>query len=148
MRLQSPDLPESIGWTTRLMLLLMVIVASGCGSGPGELTAGTLGITINGRGEITRLIDLDSGSNHSPDGISSPILSVRIDSVLHAPRSSDWDHETGLLTLRYPEDVEATVKVLSRATHITFELTAISPVEAVELIVWGPYATTIDGTRG
>jgi len=148
MRLQSPDLPESIGWTTRLMLLLMVIVASGCGSGPGELTAGTLGITINGRGEITRLIDLDSGSNHSPDGISSPILSVRIDSVLHAPRSSDWDHETGLLTLRYPEDVEATVKVLSRATHITFELTAISPVEAVELIVWGPYATTIDGTIG
>jgi hypothetical protein len=115
---------------------------------PVDLTAGSLGITLNGRGEITRLTDLETGEVHNPRKVSSPLLSVRIDSVLHAPRSARWDGEAGLLTLHFPDDVTATVRVVSKATHATFELTDIAPFEPVELIVWGPYATTINGTIG
>lgn len=129
-------------------LLLLLISTVGCGSRPGALVGGSLGITLNGRGEIQRLVDVETGLNYSPHGIKSPLLSVRIDSVLHAPRSSRWDEQNGLLTLRYPGDVTATVRIVSRETHFTFELTAISPEEPVELVVWGPYATTINGTIG
>ena len=98
--------------TAGLVLSLLLITAYGCGIRSGELVGGSLGITLNGRGEIRRLADLGSGRNYSPRGITSPLLSVRIDSVLHAPRSSRWDRQNGLLTLRYPGDVSATVRVV------------------------------------
>ena len=139
---------RSTARVTGVVLSLLLITVSSCGSRPGELVAGSLGITLNGRGEIGRLVDLESGHNYSPRGIKSPLLSVRIDSVLHAPSSSRWNQQDGLLTLRYSGGITATVRIVSRETHLTFELTAISPEEPVELVVWGPYATTISGTIG
>jgi len=148
MRRNALNRTRSTTRTAGLVLSLLLITTYGCGVRPVELVGGSLGITLNGRGEIRRLIDMESGRNYSPRGITSPLLSVRIDSVLHVPRSSRWDRRDGLLTLRYPSDVTATVRVAIARTHITFELLSISPEEPVELVVWGPYATTINGTIG
>ncbi|MFC1545361.1 hypothetical protein ACFL44_01575 [Gemmatimonadota bacterium] len=126
-----------------------MVLAGGCSKRSVDITAGSLEITLNSRGELTRLTDRATGQRYSPPGITSPLLSVRIDSVLHAPHSSRWDRGgSGLLTLRFPGDVTAGVRVVNRVTHVTFELASIAPLEAVELIVWGPYATTINGTIG
>ncbi len=129
---------------------LGLVLLAGCGRGTrhAELAGGTLGIALNGRGEIRRLIDLDTGSRYTPSGISSPLLSVRIDSVLISPRSSRWQRRRGLLTLHYPGGVTATVGVEMKATHLTIELLAITPDDDVELVVWGPYATTINSVIG
>ena len=40
------------------------------------------------------------------------------------------------------------VKVATKGTHITFEVVSIVPKEKVDLVVWGPYPTTIGKTIG
>ena len=135
-------------WSPGLVLLLLTVTGYGCGHRSVEIAGGSLGIILNGRGEIRRLVDMDSGRRYSPRGITSPLISVRIDSMIRAPNSSRWDRQAGLLSLHYPGDVEATVLVEIERTHVTFELISITPGEPVELVVWGPYATTISETIG
>jgi hypothetical protein len=131
-------------------LLVTLVLASACGRGVrhAELAGGSLGLALNGRGEIRRLIDLETGRNHAPRGMTSPLLSVRIDSVFYTPRASRWQRREGRLTLHYPGGVTATVRIEMKATHLTLELVSLAGDEEVELVVWGPYATAINGTIG
>ncbi|UCD23435.1 MAG: hypothetical protein JSW51_10340 [Gemmatimonadota bacterium] len=121
---------------------------SACSSGRANWTAGDLELTIDDNGMIVRMVDRHTGVDHRSNQVSSPLLAVQTDGVLHRPNYFNWNEETGIATLDYPVGVSAQLAVDTKQTHLVLELAAIDPAEAVELVVWGPYATTISDTIG
>jgi hypothetical protein len=113
-----------------------------------EWAAGTLRLSIDGDGRIIRMVDYRSGRDVRADGVPSPLLSVQVGGVLRAPQSLAWQPSEGIAELRYAGDVTARVRVTSKPTHLVLELIALEPVADVELVVWGPYGTTIGDTIG
>jgi len=148
-----PDLtPRSRGRTAiRLAVALATLLPAGCGplgSGRTEWAAGPLRLSVDGRGRIVRMIDSRSGRDYRPDTLPSPLLSVQVGGVLRPPETFEWHRADGTATLRYAGGIAATVRATSKPTHLVLELTAVEPAAPVELVVWGPYATTIGDTIG
>jgi hypothetical protein len=126
-------------------------VLSGCsvfGLDRTEWNAGDMRLAVDGRGRVVRMIDENTGRDYGADVIESFLLSVQVDSILHFPQSFVWDPEEGVATLEYPDDVTAQVRVTAKQTHLVLELVSVEPVDRVELVVWGPYATTVSDTIG
>lgn len=131
--------------------LTVSLVVAGCGplaTGRTDWTAGILRLSVDGRGDVVRMIDERTGRDYGATVVPSPLLSVQVDGVLHAPESLEWRSADGTATLRYPGGVTAEVRVTAKPTHLVLELTAVEPLEPVQLVVWGPYATTIGDTIG
>jgi hypothetical protein len=105
-------------------------------------------LSVDGGGRLVRLVDRATGRDHPARAIPSHLLSVRTGGVLHSPRSLRWDGASGIARLDYPDGITARVRVTPKPTHLVFELLGVEPAEPVELIVWGPYATTISETIG
>ena len=104
----------------------------------------------------------------------APLLQVRVGGEFFAPGWATWDRKSRILRLSYgvaaetpvdtqgakletgasPADVgegiqvTATVAIAAKPTHVVFELVAIDPEEKVELVLWGPFPTTIGETVG
>ena len=98
-------------------------------------------IGIADNGTISNLKDIKNGNEYLASDTISPLLSCRIDSVMIYPVSAAF--ENGIITVQFPEQMEAKIKVEEKSGYITFELTEFSSNEKVELIVWGPIPTTI-----
>jgi hypothetical protein len=113
-----------------------------------EWAAGSLRLTVDGRGRVIGLVDENSGRGYRADAVESPLLSVQLGGVLHPPRSFSWEPAEGIATLHYPGEVTAQLQVTQKPTHLVLELLSVVPLDAVELVVWGPYATTISDTIG
>jgi hypothetical protein len=85
--------------------------------------------------------------NYMPQAV--PLLSLRVHGTFHEPASSDWDPRQSLLTLHYPQlGAAARVAIRERSTHITLELTQLKSEQPIELVLWGPYPTTISEIVG
>jgi hypothetical protein len=137
---------QSAIWVSAGLLTLSTPACSSLGNI--DWTAGELELTIDGRGRIVRMVDRNTGADHRADEISSPLLAVQTNGVLHSPDAFIWSGETGIATLGYPGGVSVQLTVAPKETHLVLELTSIEPAEDVELVVWGPYATTISDTIG
>jgi hypothetical protein len=82
-------------------------------------------------------------------GVAAPLLSVRIAGVLHAANHAQWNAQRTRLTLGFEGvDATATVAVHAKASHIALELTELKASAPVELIVWGPYPTSVGDLIG
>ncbi len=113
-----------------------------------EWTAGHLRLTVDGRGRVIQLVDASTGNDYRAEAVPSPLLSLMIGGVLHPPRSFAWDPAQGIGTLRFPEGETAQLLVTPKRNHLVLELLSVDPRDALELVVWGPYATTISETIG
>ncbi len=129
-------------------LIALVLACERLDTGRTEWAAGTLGLSVDGRGHIVRLVDPRSGRDYRADTVPSPLLSVQVDGELRPPESLVWHRADGTAVLRYAGGVTAEVRVTQKPTHLVLELTAVEPREPVQLVVWGPYATTIGDTIG
>jgi hypothetical protein len=107
----------------------------------------SLRLELDATGTLTAL-------RHGPNdylaaGQPAPILQVRIGGVWHRPQSMSHEQANGELQLCYAaSNLTATIRAIAKPTHVVFELTRIEPHEAVELVVWGPYPTTIGDIVG
>jgi hypothetical protein len=113
-----------------------------------EWPAGTLRLRVDHRGYVVRVTDLQTGHDYRADQVESPLLSLQVDGVLHAPRVLTWDSTQHVARLEYPDGLTAHVAVTVKPTHLVLEVVSVERLEAVELVVWGPYATTLSGTIG
>ena len=98
-------------------------------------------IGISGQGTISGLKDIKNGKEYLATDTISPLLSCRVDSVMIYPVSAVF--ENGIVTIQFPEQMEAKIKVEEKPGYITFELTEFSPNDKIELVVWGPFPTKI-----
>lgn len=95
---------------------------------------------------ISRNID---GRGYLASGQASPVLSVRMGGGLHVPDDATWDEARRRLTLHYAQGAARLVLTAeAKPTHVRFEVVDARPTDVLELVVWGPYPTTIGDTIG
>lgn len=108
------------------------------------LSTDALEIAINDKGYVVELIDVSTGTDYILKDTVAPIMSVRINNQIWHPKTASATKD--ILRLDFENDVSADIKIVEKETHCTFELVAISNNDSVELIIWGPYPTTIQKT--
>tara|TARA_B100000963_G_scaffold116381_1_gene101393 strand:+ start:1173 stop:3488 length:2316 start_codon:yes stop_codon:yes gene_type:complete len=92
------------------------------------------------------LTDLGSGKNYLAKDSLAPFMSLRVEGVYRKPRTAKINKDT--LYLDFGQHGEAQIKVNQKTSHFTFELIALNHADEVDLIIWGPYPTTIDKIIG
>jgi hypothetical protein len=105
------------------------------------LSTPALKIALNDKGSFIHFIDASTGKNYILKDALAPLLSVRVNSEIMHPKAATATDST--ITLNFENDIVATIKVKEKNTHFTFELLSITNNDAVELIIWGPYPTSI-----
>ena len=103
-------------------------------------------ISVNDKGSIIDFTDLKSNINHLSNDTSTFLMSLRIDDKIKNPISASVNNS--IVTLIFDNEIEANIKVEEKETYLTFELLSLTIKDSVDLIIWGPYFTTINKIIG
>jgi len=129
---------------------LFVIFCAFCvcpGSGAAEGTTLEIpgfAIPIDGRGHLAGLIDTKTGQDYLARAQPAPLLQIETGGRLHRPSAMRRLESKNRFALDFAScNVTVSIEAVTLRTHISFELTAVDPAGAADLIVWGPYPTTI-----
>lgn len=102
---------------------------------------------VDATGHFTSFVDLGDGRDYLPDGQAAPMARLRVDGEYQNPIEVTWYGNSATLSFA-AADVELAVE--QKASHIRFEVKAVSHkgLAEAELLMWGPYPTTIRKTIG
>ncbi|MCK0156309.1 hypothetical protein MWU65_03905 [Cellulophaga sp. F20128] len=137
--------------TIILQIALVATLFVSCSSDNGMVfTAGDLMIGMNGKGAIVELEDQKSKTNYLfKDTVPNTILAIKVNGKLEYPQTIKANEDGKTLVLEYPKNmVEAQLQVVEKENYLTFELIAITKEAEIELVLWGPFKTTIHQTVG
>ncbi len=132
-------------------LLLSVIAFAASCSKPNEtliLSRSTtaLEMGINDTGSLAYLKDTKTKTDYLLKDSIAPVMSIRINNNVLHPKSATANDS--ILNLVYKNGIVASIKIKEKGTHFTFELLNITNNDEVELVIWGPYPTSIQKTIG
>jgi len=132
------------------VVFLSTALVLSCRGSMGEalLQAGRLEIRVSETGLITSFRDRVSGREYLPEGIPASLLSLRVEGRVLNPTWAMFQEDPGLLSLGYRNGLVARTRVEEKPTHLTLELVSISDLDGVEVVIWGPFPTTISETIG
>lgn len=105
-------------------------------------------LTVNNKGYLTSIIDVNTKKEYCPTGLSSALMSLTRSGHLILPQHAAYDLKTKQITLKYENGVKAKIKANQKGQYVRFELLSLSPQNGVDNIVWGPYKTNISKTIG
>ena len=109
----------------------------------------TATFAVDATGSVCALSRNEDGRNYLAAGQPAPVLRVRIEGKLYAPQTATWESSSQHLSLRYGDTgASAVLRVEEKPTHIVFEVVEVQPANRVELVVWGPYPTSIGDIIG
>tara|TARA_Y100001980_G_C14556918_1_gene353758 strand:+ start:45628 stop:48081 length:2454 start_codon:yes stop_codon:yes gene_type:complete len=137
---------SSLKYTVVFAFLLFVLGACNEKSSIADFKTNQFSISVGETGSVISLTDLASGINYLSKDTSTYLMSIRVGGQILYPESASLDQ--GLLNLQFENNIEATIKVTEKESHLVFELTALTNKDTVELILWGPYQTTINKIIG
>ncbi len=136
-------------WKICAFYTIMGAVISSCSTNTLTFEASNFQIVIGSNGQIIKLANINTETDFFPEGQSAPILAIRVNKTFENPSSMNFDGNTNSMKLDYEKSgVQAVVSIVEKETHIVFELQSISPEDKVDLVIWGPYPTTISKTIG
>jgi len=109
-----------------------------------EIKTETAGFGLGDHGSLLSILRSSDRRDYLATGQPAPLLSVRVGGKLFAPDRAVWDPARKVLDLYYPTNgIKVAVAVTAKTTHVDFEVLSAQPKEAVELVLWGPYPTSI-----
>jgi hypothetical protein len=105
-------------------------------------------LSLNREGQVVEMTNLAAKRNYLYAGDPSFLMSVRKNGSIIHPERLELKRKSSELVLLYPDKTNATIKVIQNSDYISFELKSITDAGSVELVLWGPFATTIADTVG
>ena len=111
-----------------------------------ELKTDGFQITLDRQGYFSHFMDLNNGKDYLSKDTLAPLMTIRRENTIILPQSAKL--KENILTLFYNDDFEAEIKIEQKASHITFELLSLSNNDQVDLVIWGPYPTSINKVIG
>jgi hypothetical protein len=89
------------------------------------------------------------GKNLVPAGQAGPLLQISVAGTNYTPTEAKWDESSKQIVLLYaPINAEAVIAIAAKQSHISLELLSIQSANKVDMVLWGPYPTTIGKTIG
>ncbi len=132
--------------TTILLLLSSALFLSAAARDVSWTTSG-FKMSVNDKGFVTSLYDVINKKEYLPAEGKAPLLSIRCNGEIENP--AILNNKGNGLMLSFPKNkVEARIVVSAKPDYLTFELADIRPFEKIDLVIWGPYTTTITETIG
>ena len=126
-------------WTT---LLLSCVVAPEVP----ELRTDHFHATVDETGHFTAFADARDAIDYRPEAEPAPLVRIRVGGEYREPESLTVDG--GRWTLGFADGVRVALRVEQKPTHLRLEVLAVEPPEGVELLMWGPYPTTLGRSIG
>lgn len=106
-------------------------------------------IALNKSGVVTALISKPENKDYLQKDSANALINIRYKGVYSKPESCVWNAKSSLLHFRFPsQNTTATVKVKIEKTYLSFELIKIDKANEIDLVLWGPFPTTISETIG
>jgi hypothetical protein len=105
-------------------------------------------LTLNKQGIVKELLDTESGTNFLVHDSIAPLLSIKMDGEITGPQKAEYVKNKHIISLQYPDNVQAAIKATEKESYLVFELVEMTAKERIELVIWGPYPTTIRKTIG
>ncbi len=131
------------------LLFCLLFVMLFCKGQNNTFSTETFEMEINQAGCVTALIDKSMNKDYMPVGQKSPLLTVRVGGAYESPTFMAMNETTQKITLVYPQSkTTVVVQVKKKEGYLTFEIVSLKSAKKVELVVWGPYATSITQTIG
>jgi hypothetical protein len=129
------------------VIILSFLFLTSCGKKGGiSLKAGSLALTLDNSGNVVGFEDAATGMDYHFKDTLAPILSIWSGEEKLMPRKATFTE--GLLSLEFSTSIKAEIKVEEKESHLTLEVIALTGNENVDLVLWGPYPTTINGVIG
>jgi len=101
-------------------------------------------VSISERGQVIRMQDWTNGTDYVSR--PAPLLQIRKQGEYSEPQRAVAIE--GGIELTFPDGFIARVAIEEKDTHITFELADLTDADSVDLVLWGPFAASIDGSIG
>lgn len=132
-----------------IFLLIIAWSAVSCSKKHHSLETEHFRISINQAGHVISLVDKSTGIDYFPENQESPLLSIRIEGQYESPSLALLNESNQSIVLHFSKNlIDATVRFEEKKSHITFELVSLEPGGKTELVLWGPFPTTISKTIG
>ncbi|MFC4874574.1 hypothetical protein [Negadavirga shengliensis] len=125
-------------------LILIVFIAVLPKVSAQEVTFETkhLKIALDERGHIESLFDRVHKKEYLLSGQASPFLTLRVGENMVQPERLQVSGDQ--MSLFFPvENIEARIEFREHEEYLTFELTGITSPDLVEVVIWGPYPTSV-----
>ena len=135
----------------KISALYFLLITMGCDTDTHIIyTAGNLNIGFDKFGKLIELSDGETGTDYLyRHGDSTAIMAIKVNGKLEYPSSVGIDDKRGVLLVEFSQnDVDAEVKLEKKEKYITLELISISKQDSIELVLWGPFKSTIKETIG
>ncbi len=131
------------------LLILFCSVFSFAQKGVIQLRTGGFQVRINNAGNIISFFDLSNNKEYCSTIQASPLIQIKTGGQYEEPSSAKYLMNKEQIILAYSKSAVAiTVKYSIKKNHIVFEIIDITPKDKIDLILWGPYSTSINKTVG
>ena len=111
-----------------------------------DLRTDTFHATVDAGGQFTAFVDPRDGVGYRPTDQSAPLARIRVGGAYREPES--FSRTGSDCELRFPGGARVMLRVAEKPSHLRFEVVAIEAPEEIELLMWGPYPTTIRRSIG
>lgn len=128
----------------RIIILGLLLVSVNMLFAQQNFSSETFSLSIDGMGNITSLEVLPAGKNLVAKDSAGVLLQLVKDGKRYQPVSAAFAKST--ITLRYPNERIARIRVSPKNNYLRFELTEIS--KDADAVIWGPLNTSIGDTIG
>ena len=126
-------------------VLLLMFLLSACSEDHALVVrSDTFRMAISTTGQVVRMQDWSNGQDYVSR--PSPLLQIRKNGEFAEPQKAVASGDG--VDLFFPGGFTAHMAVTEKPTHLVFELTSLSQPDSVDLVLWGPFATTIDESIG
>lgn len=104
---------------------------------------------LNKMGVVSSMKNLSQNKEYLVADSASPLLSIKYQGNLIAPSSCEWNGKLKELRFQYPSvGMSAVVKTTSNNNYLSFELVQLKGAEKLDLVLWGPFPTSIADSIG
>ncbi|MES2006428.1 MAG: hypothetical protein V4450_18065 [Bacteroidota bacterium] len=105
-------------------------------------------LSLDKTGKLSSMKRLSPEKEFLVTDSANALLRIQYKGQLLSPQTCIWKAKQSELELSYAQHITATVKVKTEASYLSFELQKLNQAEQVQLVLWGPFPTSIGDTIG
>ena len=106
-------------------------------------------LQVDKQGCVSSMYDYVNHREYIAKDQVSPLLAIRVGGEYENPSLAAWDEENAVISLTYPRyKTSVNIHVEAGSAYVKLEVQEVQSEKDIDLVIWGPYATSISQTIG